>query len=310
MRRLHLAAALLTATLTLPPAATAADATPPSQPVTKCNLVQYASLNLTTEPSGKVSVPVRVNGKTASFVVDTGGFFGGISSSLATSMKLPRRPWPYGLRLVFYGKAEENHMVGLDTFELDRLVAKSVPMPVMPDSLLESDSYGLLAGNVLHGYDVEIDFLHEKLNLFSPDHCPGRVVYWADSWAQVPITLDEAWHFYIEVTLDGKRIRAAVDTGAADTVMTFERAQGLFGLPDKSSLKPGPGGIYHYPFAALSFEGVQVQHPNIVLIPQSRVAPNTPELLLGVNILRELHLYISYKEKMLYLTSAEAQSAN
>jgi predicted aspartyl protease len=300
----------IAALVTLSRSALAADAgAATGAPTPKCNLLQYASLDMTTEPTGRVTVSAKVNGRTVPFIVDTGGAFGGISNSFATAMKLPLRHWPFGTRVVFYGKGEEKHMVGLDTFGLGRLIAKSVPMPVMPDTLLQSEAYGLLGGNVLHGYDVEVDFFHEKLNLFSPDHCPERVVYWADAWAQVPITLDDSWHILIPVTLDGKAMKATVDTGAADTIMTIEHAQDLFGW-DLSALKPVAGGRYAYPFASLKFEGVEVRHPNIRLVPKSAVAVGAPELLLGVNVLRELHLYISYKEKMLYLTSAEAQSAN
>jgi len=300
-----LATLVVAATVAFASFAPAADTTQSAGGQTpKCNLLQYASLDLTTEPNGRVTVPAQVNGRTVPFIVDTGGAFGGISSSLASAMGLPRRPWPFGTRIVFYGKVEEKHIVALDTFGLGRLVAKSVPMPVMPDIMLDGDTYGLLAGNVLHGYDVDIDFLHEKLNLFSPDHCPGRVVYWADAWAEVPMTLDDTWHIVIPVTLDGKRLKAIVDTGAADTVMTVEHEQELFGY-DRSAFKP-VGGLFQYPFATLKFEGVEVQHPDIRLIPASAVARGAPELLLGVNVLRQLHLYISYKEKMLYLTAADA----
>lgn len=308
MRKARLRAALAIAALVaLSRSAFAADTTTPTP---KCNLLRYASLDMTTLPSGRVTVPMRVNGREVPFLVDTGGFFGGISSSLANAMKLRREPWPFGLRLVFYLRSQEKHVVGLDSIGFGPVEAKSVSIPVMPDNLLESDAYGLLAGNVLHGYDVEFDFFHEKLNVWSPDHCPGRVVYWADAWAEVPMTIDEAWHVIIPVTLDGHKLKALVDTGAAETVMTAEHAQDIFGW-NPSTLKPMRGGGFQYPFASLKFEGIEVQHPAIRLIPKAFVSSNaTTELLLGTTVLRQLRLYIAYKEKMLYLTSAEAQSTN
>ena len=288
--------------------ASAADAQPvnATPQSAQCDLVLKDSLDMKTEPDGLVTVPVRVNGREVAFFVDTGGYYGGISASLAGALKLPERTWLENQEFVFYDRAATTQIDEIDMFELGRLSAKSVPIPVIWDQLLTGDTYGLLGGNVLNRYDLDIDFVHEKLNLFSPDHCPGRVVYWADSWSQVPITVKDGWHVVIPVTLDGKTIQATVDTGAAQTVMTVEHAQDLFGWPDKSALKSGAHGEVYYPFSSLKFGGIEVLYPSVALLPKSSVTAGAPELLLGANVLRQLHLYIAYKEKMLYLTPAEA----
>ena len=49
-------------------------------------------------------------------------------------------------------------------------------------------------GRATTRYDVELDFSSDTMNLFSPDHCPGHVVYWkAPVVAAVPISL-ENWN--------------------------------------------------------------------------------------------------------------------
>lgn len=287
-----------------------AEALGPAAQAPKCNLILYASLDLTTQPNGLITVPVKVNGHEVAFAVDTGGAFGGIVEPLATSLNLRREPPPFGFRLLSYTKGEEAHIVGMDTFEVGRLVAKSAPIPVMPAAELPTGVSGLLAGNMLHNYDVELDFQNHKLNLFSPEHCPGKVVYWADSWAQVPIKIDETWHIKIPVTVDGQVMHAIVDTGATETATTVERVEDLFGWHDTSTFEARSNGRFRHQFQSLKFEGVEVRNPVIDLLPKSAVAPGAPELLLGMNVLRHLHLYIAYKEGQLYLTSVEAQSAN
>lgn len=68
--------------------------------------------------------------------------------------------------------------------------------------------------------------------------------------------------------------------------------------------------MYKFPFGALAFNGVQVTNPQIILIPREHFARRNRNanvnLILGASVLRQLHLYIDYPGKMVYLTSAEA----
>ncbi len=188
---------------------------------------------------------------------------------------------------------------------------------VSPDFMLPGDASGLLGANVLKAFDVDIDYVNSKLSFFDPDHCPGKVVYWTRTpYARVPMQLDSNWHITIPVTLDGQSITAIVDTGADESVMTYEQARDLFDWKDGDPrLKPlGPSVVngdkrrvaYRFPFSSMTFEGVEVQNPDIVLLPAEQVIHNAP-MLLGASVLRQLHVYIAYKERALYLTGAEAK---
>jgi hypothetical protein len=64
--------------------------------------------------------------------------------------------------------------------------------------------------------------------------------------------------------------------------------------------------MYRFPFDTLSFEGVTVQNPDIDIIPGETYGKLNPQLIIGINVLRQLRVYIAYKEQTLYLTSAEA----
>ncbi len=280
----------------------AQDAAPSS-----CGLSRYASLPLRTEPDGRVTAPLTLNDQTLHFVVDTGGLYGGLSSTVADSMGLKSKAFPYGDMFVFYGRVGESRYVTVDHFGLGELSGTDFEIPLMPNGMLESDEDGLMGGSVLSVYDVEIDFLRERMNLFAQDHCPDRVVYWTNSpYARVPLEMDRAWHISVPVQIDGKTLQATVDTGASESIMTVEHARDLFGWNDKTTPAAQGNGFIRGPFTTMTFEGVQVLNPTIQLVPKAYVARGAPELLLGVNVLRQLHLYIAYKEKMLYLTPAEA----
>ncbi len=281
-----------------------------------CTLKLYAKYDLSTETDGRVTIPMVLNGQKVSLMVDTGGVFSVLSQSAANALQLKPKPLPHGLFFEFYGKTRLTQMVDVDSLAIGEAVVPNWDFVLGPDSMFLNDD-GLIGANFLKGFDVDIDYAHSKLNLMAPDHCPGRVVYWtSEPYAEVPMDLDANWHITIPVVLDGKSITATVDTGAAQSSMTLEEASRLFDLAEndlrlKRIGRPQSGSAdYRYPFSSMTFSGVSVLNPDIVLIPKAKVTSGAPPLLLGASVLRQLHVYIAYHEKMLYLTGAEATKNN
>jgi hypothetical protein len=128
--------------------------------------------------------------------------------------------------------------------------------------------------------------------------------------------LDDNRHITIPVMLDGKPLTAVADTGAARSFMSFQVAKEIFGLDEKNpALKSlGVFGInnvaaeqlFHYPFQSLTFEGIEIRNPDIAITKGSDADKDDPQLVIGIGVLRQLHMYIAYKEQVLYLTPAEA----
>jgi len=116
------------------------------------------------------------------------------------------------------------------------------------------------------------------------------------------------------VTLDGQDIKAIVDTGATTSVLKMSGARSLFDLsPDspgvtKISSNSATGGDYKYTFKTLSLAGMNFNNPTIVFVGDANPGQEvmSRQLLLGGHQLNKLHLFISYKERMLYATSAGA----
>lgn len=171
---------------------------------------------------------------------------------------------------------------------------------------------GLIGADILKNYDVDFDFARGQFGLFAPDHCPGKVVYWTRGpYSAVPFTLNEDKHIVMPITVDDKGLSATVDTGADDTILSMATARKMWGLdehapgmklayPDYPEYK-----FYHYPFKTMSFGGLKVSGPHIMIVPNGYL-PDKLDILLGTNILRELHMYIAYKEKAMYVTPALA----
>ncbi|HEY5339140.1 MAG TPA: aspartyl protease family protein, partial [Rhizomicrobium sp.] len=187
---------------------------------------------------------------------------------------------------------------------------------VMPDNRLPQEVDGTLAPDVLSAYDDDFDFANNKFYLVSQDHCPGRVVYWTkDAYAEIPMRIDNIGHIDLPVSVDGKPMQATLDTGSSRSLMSLEAAEDLFGFNEKdSSLKPLSSSNehwhpYRYPFKSLAFEGVIVNNPDLVLISNDEskmMGSGSPKIILGMGVLRQLHLYIAYHEHKLYVTPATA----
>ena len=265
-------------------------------------------------------------------LLDTGGAMSEITPQVADELGLQRRM--LGFIEVNVAGETSNQAADVSTFAIGQLTTKSIEMVVSPfEKLFSGDTRyaGLIAPNILKQYDVDIDFGAPKLSLLSPDHCDGKVIYWpASAVAVVPMRVLKSGHIIVSVQLDGKPVTAELDTGATMSTLTLPVAESDFGLkmgsPDTPYLsemtdKPG-AAIYHHRFKSLDFDGVAIGNLDVAILPDflkdkykqgpqigSRLgdSPNEGEfadMLLGMNVLKHLHVYIAYKEQKLYITPA------
>jgi predicted aspartyl protease len=291
----------------------------PARADTACQLKQFAALPLDTEPDGEVDVPSLINGQKEQLLIDTGSMFSSVSEDAANRYSLERKPIP-GSSFEFVNGIESREFVHIDSFQLGSASLGGADFIVIPDAMVEPDASGMLGPNLLKAFDIEFDFVGGKVNAFLPNSCPIAPVYWTqDAFAEVPMKLDRFWHIVVPAQLDGQAITVLIDTGSERSLMSLEAARNLFGwdeknplvkqLPSKSINGGRKAAIYSYPFSTLAFEGIQVSHPDIMLIPQGnldrRGRPDA-QVILGMSVLRQLHLYVGYQAQKLYLTAAEA----
>ena len=275
-----------------------------------CKLRAVMSAEMQTIPDGRVAIPVQFEGHDYRLMVDTGGYINTVSQQVVKQEGYhPRHS--EGMFLRGMGTTKLDSFVTVKDFAIGRSHGRDFEFFV--DDFNSSFTDGTLAPQVLAVYDVDLDFGHGKFNLISPDHCPGAGVYWADAAATVPIEIKDKTHIRIPVTINGKEIMATVDTGAPTSVITMRAARRYLDIKeDDPALKLRGnipvngmvGPVYNYPFQSLSFGAVTVSHPRIEMV--SDKVWGEDDLLLGVGILRQLHIYIAYKERKMYVTPALA----
>jgi len=286
-----------------------------------CALKLVNSIPLTMAGGGvRPLVPVVINGTEKKFLLDTGGYATQITAAAAQQLKLPSTESDIKL-LDLYGNAS-TMAAKVDTLMLGRLQDKNTILPIMPGSSSKDVGdeplfVGLLAADYMGKYDVELDFSGGKINYFSADHCPGKVVYWpAAAVAVVPMRFPDH-HVILDVNLDGHPQRAILDTGATRTTISMAEAKRVFDITAEDKDKP-----FEHVFQKLSFEGLEVGNPHIFVIPDkvgskdpnnsmitgSRLRriddadPTEPRMLIGMNILSKLRLYIAFSENKIYVT--------
>ncbi len=300
-----------------------------------CRLVQLASLDLVTTPDGQVLVPVTIAGSPRKLELQLEAAYSAISNTTATELSLKRRPMPERVTPVIKGQ-NIVELAYVPSFQLGRLGADDTKLFVIP--VWNPSSDGILGLDYLHGQDVELDLSHGKLNLFSRDHCRGKVIYWnpPGAVAAMPLSLQKTGNILIDMALDGKHVVAGITT-ASQTRMGMNAARRLFGLNehspqlelqknvDSSNSEPA----YRYPFRTLELEGLKVENPAVVILGekqepecngreqwsrnekeerQSVICYGGADLFLGLSVLRRLHLYFAFEERMLYATLSDPPS--
>jgi predicted aspartyl protease len=301
-------------------------------PPTLLNTVKLERLN----DQGLVGVPVILNGVEKTLLFDTGG--GGvnyISSAVAEELKLNQVAGPpsFDLRGNVFDRVATVRTVALGSAHVDNVrfgVAPDLPF----DGMLSAGTFALRAFGMA-GADLDVDFGAMRLNVLSPDHCPGAGITWPHrALAIVPIVLEQG-HIQFPVTLDGQALTAAIDTGAPWTVLDVARARQALGFSPASAAAP-PGvppddpaqEVYFRRYSALTFEGVTIANPLVVVRPIRFGGRNDPVVLgsrakrasdfanrrapdisIGMEVLRHLHLYYAAGERKLYIAPAESSPA-
>jgi predicted aspartyl protease len=214
------------------------------------------------------------------------------------------------------------HVVKLGA--LDFVDASMLVIPDLPGA--PAEIAGMIGMDLLRLYDIELDPADHFVNLFSPDHCAGSVVYWAKEYLRSPIDVSRDGTVTIAAVLDGQPVRALIDTGASQTLLRQNVAASRFdvtpsspGVTEIGTTTGMDGSVlttYAYRFRSLEIAGITFHDPELRLVPdrrprsdrsfsvEGRSADAAPEITLGMTELRQLRLYLALREGMLYATPA------
>ena len=191
---------------------------------------------------------------------------------------------------------------------------------------------GLLTTGIFSKYDLNLDFGGKKFSFLAPTSCtdPNQIVYWPhEVVATIPMDVRDG-KITVQVTIEGHAVDGMIDTSSDRTVMRRALAERLFGLKadtpamTPTELRDGTGDrIYQHIFPQIAFGGVTASNVPALIQTNSMVhkidrtptlgsraqftaspGDRIPDLALGMDVLRQLHLYIAVAEGKIYVTPA------
>lgn len=276
-----------------------------------CKLQKVADLPVTMAGL-KPHVPVKINGRDAVLVADSGAFFSMIGEESARRLALGRGMTPPGLRVRGIGGAAAVKVGVADRFELSGGVLTNVDF-LVGDLAPGSRADGILGQNVLGVLDVEYDFANGAIRLFKPMGCEkARLAYWA---GEKPVnvlpfrkTTPLEPHIIANASVNGRPIRVIFDTGAFRSVLEQSTAERLGFRPDAPGVEHaglsggiGPRRLENWiaPFDEFAIGGEAIRNTRLRVAPISLAKA---DMLLGADFFLSHRILVSNSQDQVYFT--------
>lgn len=203
-----------------------------------CTLSQVLELPVTMEGHSPV-VTATVNGEAVRFELDSGAFYSTMSPGTAAQLRLKLSPAPFGFSLVGVGgETAKPSVTTVKSFGLGTVKIPNIQFLVAGN---EFGHGGLLGQNLFARFDVEYDLAHGAIRFFHSNDCGKSVIaYWAKdqnfSTVKIQSVLAAEYHTVGDIELDGARIAAVFDTGAATSILSLQAAA-------KAGVRPNSPGV-------------------------------------------------------------------
>lgn len=301
LRALSVAAAMLAVSSSLHAA--------PDQPA-KCEYIQLASLPLRyTGPSLDLTIAGSIDGAPADMLVDTGSNFTMLTEAAAVRRGLMLSPSRESMR----GPGGRVRMYSARVREF-----RAGPAAVFNDSIRVMGEFGhplaydaRLGAQFLLQSDLELSLATKELRFFKPSNCKDAILaYWDANAVEIPFARSYSANPnpVFKVTLNGKELTAAIDTGAVITMMT-RRAAERIGLkmdaPGVDRVGDAVGvGSHRMARWSTTIDTLQIgreiiRNAEIGVVDADDTAA---DLLLGTDFLRSHRVLIAMSQSKLYVS--------
>ncbi|MBV8087839.1 MAG: aspartyl protease family protein [Chloroflexi bacterium] len=269
-------------------------------PAIPCSVRQETSVGL-TDAGPRRAVPITVDGRAGRFLLDSGASKTAVSLSGKAALGLAGDTWTSTATRGVGGGIEWRsdatvQRVELGSVQLTRPLGPVRSVPVLADMQGEMAAYGLeglLGEDLLASHDVELANHLHTLRLYRTEGCRGPFL----SWAAVTVPLEHPYPFQpvIPVTLEGKELRALIDTGSSVSLIkrwvASSKGTPVGGARAASGIGPLPLTIEPRQFGPLAVGRLRLADGPLYV---ATLPPAGFDVILGMDRLRDLHLWLSY----------------
>jgi hypothetical protein len=167
---------------------------------------------------------------------------------------------------------------------------------------------GLLGRDFLALFDLDLDMPAHRLTLYQVSDCGGRFLPWTGDYDSIPIMVPAADAVIVPVTIDGRKLRAMLDSGASSSLLA---APGIYKLGlDPASLAADPSdqisglgprmiNARRHRFGSLMVGNQTIASP-LLWVEPIRLSPIV-DMLLGADWLSGRRVWISFATRQLFV---------
>jgi predicted aspartyl protease len=264
------------------------------------------------ERQNLILAPVSVDGHSVPAILDTGSQSSAVTSGLVTRLGLLSDPRHGSLVSGVGGQGTAQNDALVNRFEMAGYDPGTghyavLELPVSAAGATEPLG-GLVGDDVLSRFDIDLDVHARRAVLYDPDRCQGTTPDWLAGAVQVP--LETSWgtgRVVLSVKLNGKDMRAMLDSGASFSLLDLPAAERLGIAPATLAAEPGGEGFgaagvnFHrvvHQFQSLEVAGERIDAPKIAVLDRDL---READMLLGLDWLRHHHVLISFRRHILYV---------
>ena len=261
-----------------------------------CVLKKQAELPVRLQ-SGFAFVPASIGGAPVTFLLDTGAQGMLLTPGIVKALRLPADPHA-GTRMLGTGGTRDAPNVMLRGLRVGGvpMTDGSAPVAVLPGvPQTEPPLAGLLGGQFLDTYDLDLDVPHGRMALYSALGC--AVPPFPLPYSTLPLLFSPEGDAFVTVQVNGGRLLALVDTGSRASILTEQAAERLgLGGPSSANLARGVDGST-LPIRHLRVHTLQIGADVTANAPIS-VSPlllGRGDMLLGLDYLGRHRVWVSYR---------------
>jgi predicted aspartyl protease len=274
-----------------------------------CRYTEVASLPLHYTGTGlQVTTEGSINGNPATMLVDTGAF----DSALATT-PVER----YKLALTETGRTSHGvggdakiYMAHIDELSVGPAKSGRAPIRVLTDFGSPPSYDAIIGAPFLLQTDLEVSLATRELRFFRPSNCKDRfLAYWDPKAIEIPFegSSTRGPNPRFTVLINGKKMKAMIDTGAATTVIGLNAARraglklgtpGVTRGPDGSGIGSARVARWNTTFDTFQIGEETVRNAEIGVIDWD----GNVDILLGDDFLRAHRVLFAMSQRKIYLS--------
>ncbi|MGE0224002.1 MAG: retroviral-like aspartic protease family protein [Acetobacteraceae bacterium] len=280
-----------------------------------CSVAERARVALTV-PNGSVLVPVMVNDRPATFILDTGAQRSMVTRAAVARLDLALDEWVAttmrGIGGVERFRNALPRSLTLGGVKLERRTRTrdtSLTMGTLPQTRAGRQVIdGLLGRDFLSEFDLSLDLRGRQVTLYQVAGCAGAFLPWTEPYRAVPVENPMESALVVHLELDGVKLRALLDTGASATMVAAPgmarlglTEQALAGSPTARATGAGPRTVtmVRHRFRTLRIADEVIEAPVLPVAPV-RLVPIV-DMLLGADWMANKKVWISYATRQVFV---------